>query len=125
MATVRIGDVLSFARPEDWTYTPDDRQQKVEIINGVAIQDFGHIEAGDTMKEHSGLSESTFTDSLNQPIVPSATTDALPSFTEIVTNSSKVADLSTKTEALSRTSAKPSGNSIVTPSTSTIPERSG
>ena len=49
MATVRIGDVRSFARPEDWTYTPDDRQQKVEIINGVAIQDFGHIEAGDTM----------------------------------------------------------------------------
>lgn len=32
---------------EGWQVTPDDRQKQVEIIGGMAVQDFGHVEAGD------------------------------------------------------------------------------
>ena len=44
---IRIGSVRSLSNPESETITPDDRQQTVEIIGGVSVQDFGHIEAGD------------------------------------------------------------------------------
>ena len=32
---------------ENWQIVPDDRQQQVEIVGGVAVQDFGHAEEGD------------------------------------------------------------------------------
>lgn len=32
---------------ENWQITPDDRQQQVEIVGGVAVQDFGHVTEGD------------------------------------------------------------------------------
>lgn len=32
---------------EGWQVTPDDRQKQVETIGGMAVQDFGHVEAGD------------------------------------------------------------------------------
>ena len=44
---IRIGDVWSLSNPESETITPDDRQQTIEILGGVSVQDFGHIEAGD------------------------------------------------------------------------------
>ncbi len=43
---IRIGSVKTLS-VENWETTPDDRQQTVEIVNGVAVQDYGHIEAGD------------------------------------------------------------------------------
>lgn len=46
---IQIGDVYSYKNPESWTYTPDDRQEKVELINGVAVQDCDYIPAGDTI----------------------------------------------------------------------------
>ena len=32
---------------ENWQVLPDDRQRMVEIVGGVAVQDFGHVAQGD------------------------------------------------------------------------------
>lgn len=49
MAKIRIGTVYSFRAPERWTFTPDDRQQKIELIDGVVVEDCNYIPAGDTI----------------------------------------------------------------------------
>lgn len=46
---LRIGDATAFRRPEDWSYTPDDRQEKHETIDGVVVEDYGHVDAGDVI----------------------------------------------------------------------------
>ena len=43
---IQIGDVKTL-EVENWQINPDDRQQQIEIVGGVAVQDFGHVEAGD------------------------------------------------------------------------------
>lgn len=43
---IQIGEVRTLD-VDNWQIIPDDRQQQVEIIGGVVVQDFGHIEAGD------------------------------------------------------------------------------
>ncbi len=43
---IQIGDVRTLD-VENWQIIPDDRQQKIEIVGGMAVQDFGHVEAGD------------------------------------------------------------------------------
>ena len=43
---IQIGEVRTLD-VDNWQIIPDDRQQQVEIIGGVAVQDFGHVEAGD------------------------------------------------------------------------------
>lgn len=49
MTTIRIklGDALSFDSPQNKKLVPDDRQQTIEVMGGVAVQDYGHVEAGD------------------------------------------------------------------------------
>ena len=42
---MKIGNVYSFETPENWSYTTDDRQEIVELINGNTVQDYGHIES--------------------------------------------------------------------------------
>lgn len=44
-----IGDAVAFRRPEDWTMTPDDRQEQHQTIGGVIVEDYGHVEAGDVI----------------------------------------------------------------------------
>ena len=44
---IKIGTVYSLSNPENETITPDDRQQTIEIMDGVSVQDYGHIAAGD------------------------------------------------------------------------------
>ena len=44
---IRIGDAVSLSNPSSEQITPDDRQQLIETIGGVVVQDFGHIAAGD------------------------------------------------------------------------------
>ena len=39
--------VYSLNNPSNETFTPDDRQQTIEVIGGVVVQDFGHVSAGD------------------------------------------------------------------------------
>ena len=44
---IKIGDAVSLSNPTTETITPDDRQETMEIIGGVVVQDFGRVEAGD------------------------------------------------------------------------------
>jgi len=32
---------------EGWKVLPDDRQQTMEVLGGMVVQDFGHLESGD------------------------------------------------------------------------------
>lgn len=41
---IYINDIPSFRDPETCEYIIDDRVEKIELMNGVAVQDFGHIE---------------------------------------------------------------------------------
>jgi len=43
---INIGGIRTLL-VENWEIIPDDRQQTVEIIDGVAVQDYGHVESGD------------------------------------------------------------------------------
>lgn len=45
---IKIGDVIP-TRSENFNIVPDDRQSRVETIGGIEIQDFGHVEEGDTI----------------------------------------------------------------------------
>lgn len=47
--SIKIGTVNSIGRPESWGIAPDDRQQKVETVGGVYVEDYGHVTAGDTI----------------------------------------------------------------------------
>ena len=51
---IKIGGVRTLD-VENWQTIPDDRQQLVEIIGGVAVQDFGHIEEGDKISCNATL----------------------------------------------------------------------
>lgn len=44
---LKIGNAETFRAPESWEYTPDDRQQVFQLINGNVVQDYGHISSGD------------------------------------------------------------------------------
>lgn len=57
---IYINGIASFRDPENYKVIPDDRVQKVEIIGGVAIQDYGHIDAGDVISMTCLFSEANF-----------------------------------------------------------------
>lgn len=42
-----INDIPSLRNPENISHTFDDRVEKIELINGNTVQDYGHIESGD------------------------------------------------------------------------------
>ena len=44
---ISIGTVRSYKRPSSWTVTPDDRQEVIDIIGGVHVQDEGIVDAGE------------------------------------------------------------------------------
>lgn len=44
-----IGEAEAFRRPEDWSVTPDDRQEIHKTIDGVVVEDYGHKEDGDVI----------------------------------------------------------------------------
>ena len=45
---IKIGAVTP-VRFENWDIIPDDRQTRHETIGGIEVQDFGHVEEGDTI----------------------------------------------------------------------------
>lgn len=45
---IRINDIESYRTPESCTITVDNRIEKIQLINGNTVQDYGHIESGDT-----------------------------------------------------------------------------
>ena len=47
MMSVKIGEAVSMGEPESERITPDDRQQTLEVIGGVVVQDYGRVEIGD------------------------------------------------------------------------------
>ena len=46
MAKIRIGEAWSLRTPESWNEQPDDRQERVEVVGGVVVQDQGVVEEG-------------------------------------------------------------------------------
>ena len=45
---IYINDIPSLRDPDSVELTFDDRIEKIELINGNAVQNYGHIESGDT-----------------------------------------------------------------------------
>lgn len=43
---IYINDIPSFRNPESFKMIIDDRVEKIELMNGVAVQDLGQFEAG-------------------------------------------------------------------------------
>ena len=46
---IYINGIPSFRKPEKEVFTPDDRQERIELIDSVAVQDLGRVEAGDIL----------------------------------------------------------------------------
>lgn len=46
---IYINDIPSFRDPEVCELNIDDRIEKVELINGNTVQDYGHCETGDSI----------------------------------------------------------------------------
>lgn len=44
----KIGDAVSLSDPENEFTTPDDRQKIIKTMDGIHIEDYGHVAAGDT-----------------------------------------------------------------------------
>lgn len=44
---IKINEIKSLRDPESSEVIYDDRIEKIEVINGVAIQNYGHIKEGD------------------------------------------------------------------------------
>lgn len=45
-----INGIPSLRDPESSSLTFDDRVEKVELINGNGVQDYGHVESGDVIE---------------------------------------------------------------------------
>lgn len=45
---IYINDIPSLRNPETFEMHLDDRIEKIELINGNAVQDYGHVETGDS-----------------------------------------------------------------------------
>ena len=46
---IYINGIPSFRAPEKEVTIPDDRQEKIELINSVVVQDLGRVEEGDVI----------------------------------------------------------------------------
>lgn len=46
---IYINDIPSFRDPESEVFTPDDRIERIELINNIIVQDMGRVEAGDVL----------------------------------------------------------------------------
>jgi len=57
---IKINDISSFRDPESYKTIVDDRIQKITIIGGVVIQDYGHVEDGDAISLVCLFSEANF-----------------------------------------------------------------
>ena len=57
---IYINNIPSFRDPESYKVIPDDRIQKIELINSVAIQDYGHVKDGDAVAVTCLFSQANF-----------------------------------------------------------------
>lgn len=44
---IKINDIESYRSPESCAFHVDDRIEKIQLINGNCVQDYGHVESGD------------------------------------------------------------------------------
>ena len=44
---IKINNIESFRSPESVNFTVDDRIEKIQLINGNCVQDYGYIPSGD------------------------------------------------------------------------------
>jgi hypothetical protein len=49
--SVMIGSVKTLKLHKPWHCRPDDRQQMIEVVGSVEIQDYGHVEDGDVFEQ--------------------------------------------------------------------------
>ena len=57
---IYINDIPSLRDPDLSEFTFDDRKQKIPIIGGVVIQNYGHIEEGDAISLTCVFSKENF-----------------------------------------------------------------
>ncbi len=57
---IKINDIESYRSPESLTVNVDDRIEKVPLINGNTVQDYGHIEDGDSFVVSCLFSKTNF-----------------------------------------------------------------
>lgn len=57
---IYINGIPSFRAPEKEIFTPDDRQERIELIDSVAVQDLGRIESGDVFSLQCMFSTENF-----------------------------------------------------------------
>lgn len=46
---IKINDIESYRSPESCNVNFDDRVEKIPLIQGNAVQDYGHVASGDTI----------------------------------------------------------------------------
>jgi len=57
---IRIGNVWTHETPKNWVYKPDDRQERIEVIGGVVVQDWGNVRLGDTISCEARFTKADF-----------------------------------------------------------------
>ena len=45
--SIKINEIESIKTPESFSVTFDDRIEKIQLINGNTVQDYGHVASGD------------------------------------------------------------------------------
>lgn len=45
---VKINDIESYRSPESCAFNVDDRIEKIQLIHGNCVQDYGHVDSGDS-----------------------------------------------------------------------------
>lgn len=57
---IKINNIESFRSPESVNFTVDDRIEKIQLINGNCVQDYGHIDSGDQFNVTAIFKKSDF-----------------------------------------------------------------
>lgn len=57
---IKINDIESYRSPESCTVNVDDRIERVQLINGNTVQDYGHIASGDSFSLSCLFSKANF-----------------------------------------------------------------
>jgi len=60
MSVIKIGNVVSIREPENFSITPDDRQELVKCLNGVFATDAGNYIEGDIFSFTAIFSPTSF-----------------------------------------------------------------
>lgn len=57
---IYINNIPSFRNPEEEEFIPDDRQERIEIIGDIEVQDLGRVENGDVISLQCMFSAANF-----------------------------------------------------------------